>query len=214
MLVPAAGLDFTPVPRCSAYSSTPQHESWYAALGKRACKTSPQTSCELQLSNRYDLLNIDDFPPLPAVSELGATPGRATQAGGSISLAGSPVAVAPAGASTSEAPAAFTVPAALTHLEPGKSATHAAGTSPRHKLLRDVVRWHLWSRHAAVKPSNPERNRLPSDRNKAHLSPPCPLLPPTALIMGDFIIRQVCFTRTVTRCLPGSTVTIILNKLP
>lgn len=78
MLVPAAGLDFTPVPKCSAYSSTPQHESWSVALGKRACKTSPQTSCELQLSNRYDLLSIDDFPPLPAVSELGATPGRAT----------------------------------------------------------------------------------------------------------------------------------------
>uniref|UniRef100_A0A3Q1GLT4 SGNH hydrolase-type esterase domain-containing protein n=1 Tax=Acanthochromis polyacanthus TaxID=80966 RepID=A0A3Q1GLT4_9TELE len=46
-----------------------------------------------------------------------------------------------------------------------------------------------------------------------HLSPP-PLFSPTTLIIGDSIVRNVRFFNATTRCFPGATVAVILNKLP
>lgn len=212
-LVSAATLDFTPNPRCRAHSSTPRHEPWSVASGKKACKTSPQPICELQLSNRYDLLSMDDSPPLTAKLEPGSVRRRATPASVYISAAGAGSVFAtgvPAAVSVS-------VPAASEHLGPGWSASRSAGLAARRKLLRNAVRWHSLGsppRLAASKPYHPESNRPSSDRSEAQPAPPRPLFPPTTLIVGDSIIRQVRFLKTVTHCLPGSTVPVILNELP
>ncbi|KAL7408522.1 hypothetical protein ABVT39_024831 [Epinephelus coioides] len=197
-LVSAAVLDFTPNPRCRVHSSTPRHEPWPVAFGKKACTTSPQPICELQLSNRYDLLSMDDSPPLTAKLEPGAVPRQATPAGVYISAAGagSPIPVAPASVSATGVPAAVSVPVASEHSGPGRSASRSAGSAARRKLLRNAVRWHSLGsppRHAASKPYHPESNRPSSDRSKAQPAPPRPFFPTTTLIVGDSIIRQVHF---------------------
>uniref|UniRef100_A0A3B3CSV3 SGNH hydrolase-type esterase domain-containing protein n=1 Tax=Oryzias melastigma TaxID=30732 RepID=A0A3B3CSV3_ORYME len=44
-------------------------------------------------------------------------------------------------------------------------------------------------------------------------SPITPLFPPTTLIIGDSIIRNICFANATTCCYPGATVSVILDKL-
>lgn len=46
-----------------------------------------------------------------------------------------------------------------------------------------------------------------------HLPCPRPLFPPTTLIVGDSIVRDICFFNAVTRCVPGATVSDILTGL-
>ncbi|KAK0149501.1 hypothetical protein N1851_009772 [Merluccius polli] len=43
---------------------------------------------------------------------------------------------------------------------------------------------------------------------------PTPLFPPTALIIGDSIVRHIHFANAVTHCFPGATTADILEKLP
>uniref|UniRef100_A0A8C6KUY2 SGNH hydrolase-type esterase domain-containing protein n=1 Tax=Nothobranchius furzeri TaxID=105023 RepID=A0A8C6KUY2_NOTFU len=45
-------------------------------------------------------------------------------------------------------------------------------------------------------------------------STPCPLFSPTTLLVGDSIIRNVCFFNVMTRCFPSATVSALLDKLP
>uniref|UniRef100_A0A3Q1EZN8 SGNH hydrolase-type esterase domain-containing protein n=1 Tax=Acanthochromis polyacanthus TaxID=80966 RepID=A0A3Q1EZN8_9TELE len=42
----------------------------------------------------------------------------------------------------------------------------------------------------------------------------CPLFSPTTLIVGDSIVRNICFFNAMTWCFPGATVDVILDKLP
>lgn len=44
--------------------------------------------------------------------------------------------------------------------------------------------------------------------------PPLPLFPPSTIIIGDSIIRNVRFFNATTHCFPGATVTKIVNILP
>ncbi|CAJ1055531.1 uncharacterized protein LOC126383485 isoform X2 [Xyrichtys novacula] len=44
-------------------------------------------------------------------------------------------------------------------------------------------------------------------------SAPCPLSPPTMLIIGDSITRYIRFFSAITHCFPGATVPVILDKL-
>ncbi|CAJ1066800.1 hypothetical protein Bbelb_242320 [Xyrichtys novacula] len=63
-LLPATALDFTLNPRHRALSSTLRHQPWQSVAGsRRAHRTSPQPTCELQLSNRYEALSLQDSPP-------------------------------------------------------------------------------------------------------------------------------------------------------
>ncbi|CAJ1057640.1 hypothetical protein D4764_0229340 [Xyrichtys novacula] len=79
-LLPATALDFTPNPRHRALSSTPRHQPWQSVAGsRRAHRTSPQPTCELHLSNRYEALSLQDFPPLGARSS--SPPGPVHPAG-------------------------------------------------------------------------------------------------------------------------------------
>ena len=43
---------------------------------------------------------------------------------------------------------------------------------------------------------------------------PTPLFPPTALIVGDSIVRHIRFANAATHCFPGATTADILEKLP
>ncbi len=53
-----------------------------------------------------------------------------------------------------------------------------------------------------------------SGRDSPILSFPHPLFTPTALIVGDSIIRNISFFKAITRCFSGATVQVILDKLP
>lgn len=46
-----------------------------------------------------------------------------------------------------------------------------------------------------------------------HTSPPRPLIPPTTLIIGDSITRDIRFINAITRCFPGATVPVIMDKI-
>ncbi|CAJ1066316.1 hypothetical protein D5F01_LYC11111 [Xyrichtys novacula] len=63
--VPAPALDFTPHPRFNIRSSNP----WSTAAAKR--RTSLKPHFDLQLSSRYDVLSVADFPPLPGRPDPG-----------------------------------------------------------------------------------------------------------------------------------------------
>ena len=135
---------------------------------------------------------MDEFPPLNAESAPVVAPGRVTPAGVSI-------------------------PAVSAHSEPGQNVSSSAGSSSRRRPPRDAVRGQSLGsslRGAASKPQRPESTRHSSDRSKVKPAPPRPLSPPTSVIVGDSIIRQVRLSNAVTHCLPGSTVAVILNKLP
>ena len=153
---------------------------------------------------------MDEFPPLNAESAPVVAPGRVTPAGVSIPAAEAcgPVPVAPA---------ADSIPAVSAHSEPGQNVSSSAGSSSRRRPPRDAVRGQSLGsslRGAASKAQRPESTRHSSDRSKVKPAPPRPLSPPTSVIMGDSIIRQVRLSNAVTHCLPGSTVAVILNKLP
>lgn len=57
---------FSPNPRLRASSSTPSQEPWSTVNGKRRGKSSPQSRppCELQLENRFNILGVEESPPL------------------------------------------------------------------------------------------------------------------------------------------------------
>ncbi|CAJ1066336.1 hypothetical protein NQZ68_027452 [Xyrichtys novacula] len=66
--VPAPALDFTPHPRFNIRSSTPRS----TAAAKRRTSLKPLKShFDLQLSSRYDVLSVADFPPLPGRPDPG-----------------------------------------------------------------------------------------------------------------------------------------------
>lgn len=54
----------------------------------------------------------------------------------------------------------------------------------------------------------PAQDPLPRPRS------PRPLFSPTTLIIGDSIVRNIRFFNAITRCFPGATVAVILEKLP
>ncbi|CAJ1061364.1 uncharacterized protein LOC121645396 isoform X2 [Xyrichtys novacula] len=86
--VPAAALDFTPHPRHRLRSSTPQQAPWSSVPARKAGGTSPQLPDELQLSNRYEVLSLEDFPPLtrePAAVSERATVSTVAVSGGAPS---------------------------------------------------------------------------------------------------------------------------------
>ena len=55
---------FTPNPRRSSHCSSPHEFPWNLVTGKRAGRTSPSSINEIRVSNRFDALNLDEFPLL------------------------------------------------------------------------------------------------------------------------------------------------------
>uniref|UniRef100_A0A3B5A9A4 SGNH hydrolase-type esterase domain-containing protein n=1 Tax=Stegastes partitus TaxID=144197 RepID=A0A3B5A9A4_9TELE len=54
----------------------------------------------------------------------------------------------------------------------------------------------------------------PVDLRNSSPASPRPLFPPTTLIIGDSITRNIRFFNATTRCFPGATFPVILAKLP
>ncbi len=54
----------------------------------------------------------------------------------------------------------------------------------------------------------------PTGLGSSYPSPPRPLFPPTTLIVGDSITRDICYFSAITRCYPKAKVKDITGKLP
>ncbi|CAJ1057636.1 hypothetical protein D4764_12G0010930 [Xyrichtys novacula] len=178
--VPAPALDFTPHPRrFNIRSSTPRS----TAAAKR--RTSLKPHFDLQLSSRYDVLSIADFPLLPGRPD----PGPAD--------AGRSAASPPSAAGNKEMNGG-------THTGPRRPPPppHHADSSTRCKPFREPLR-----RRSAGNRRSPAPTFAPPPH-------PRPLFPPTMAIIGDSIVRHVHFFNAVTHCFPGATVPTLLHKLP
>uniref|UniRef100_A0A3B5ATE7 Uncharacterized protein n=1 Tax=Stegastes partitus TaxID=144197 RepID=A0A3B5ATE7_9TELE len=92
---------------------------------------------------------------------------------------------------------------------PGLGPTRPRSTRPRSTTLQ-----RTGTSTAPAPAPAPARRSTAADSSVAgppHL-PPRPLFSPTALIVGDSIVRNVRFF--TTRCFPGATVASLLDKLP
>ncbi|CAJ1074309.1 hypothetical protein D4764_12G0010930 [Xyrichtys novacula] len=182
--VPAPALDFTPHPRFNIRSSTPRS----TAAAKRRTSLKPLKShFDLQLSSRYDVLSVADFPPLPGRPDPGpADVGRS---------AASP----PSSAGNEEVNGGMhTGPR-----RPPPPPRHAYSPT-RCKPFREPLQ-----RHSAGNRGSPAPTCAPPPPPR-----PRPLFPPTTAIIGDSIVRHVRFFNAVTHCFPGATVPTLLHKLP
>ncbi|CAJ1076410.1 Hypothetical predicted protein [Xyrichtys novacula] len=115
--VPAPALDFTPHPRFNIWSSNPRSP----AAAKR--RTSLKPHFDLQLSSRYDVLSVTDFPPLPGRPD----PGPAD--------AGQSAAPPPSAAGKEEVNGG-------THTGPRRPPPRHANSSTRCKPFRGPLRRH------------------------------------------------------------------------
>ena len=181
---PKALVNFTPAP------GSRRKESWNTLrkstqVGKTPC--SPPTPLALKLSNRFSILEEDNFPPLK--NDLSPPPSK---------------------------------PASLTHPSRQKLLKAAAPSRPGMEPMLG----NPSHAPAAVPAANPVRpfstssshsadsdSAVPGNGNQQSTTPH-PLFSPTTLIVGDSIIRNVRFFNAATHCFPGSTVPVILDKLP
>lgn len=91
---------------------------------------------------------------------------------------------------------------------------------PPHRAGRRLSFPHFTPAPARL-PATPPSCRSPAARAPPTItdppptsSVPHPLFPPTTLLLGDSIIRNVRFFNVITHCIPGASVTNILDKLP
>ncbi|KAL7381290.1 hypothetical protein ABVT39_003500 [Epinephelus coioides] len=186
--------------------------SWVEVVGrgKRApgCAASPP---RLSLSNPYSALASDGDP------DTGSA-GTGTDGSASSSLA--PVVDRSAAA------------AGPNHRLPSQTSASAA----RQRLLKEAVRRHSGgllsqSRNGAAParpgqlshrsscpppPGSRSMDRPPASREppNPHPVPLHPLFPPSTVLFGNSIIRNIRFFNATTHCFPGATVPVILDKLP
>ncbi|CAJ1050778.1 hypothetical protein D4764_12G0010930 [Xyrichtys novacula] len=159
-------------------------DAWLTqAAAKR--RTSLKPHFDLQLSSRYNVLSIADFPPLPGRRD----PGPAD--------AGQSAASPPSAAGNEEVNGG-------THTGPRRPPPppRHADSSTRYKPFREPLR-----RHSAGNRRSPAPTFTPPPH-------PRPLFPLTTAIIGDSIVRHVRFFNAVTHCFPGATVPTLLHKLP
>lgn len=206
-------------PMAPAHSSTPKPSkpSWTevvrrgrrSALAERGASPQPP----LPLSNRFTFL-VDDAVHPGVPSEEWAPP---------VTIASPPpVACAERAAclSTTAPPAtsASPPPAAST----GRTACHSTTRKKRHRMLHEAVIRRSGDLHRAEapRPRPPAQalqpgplSSVPGPDSSHPPSSPRPLFPPTTLIIGDSITRDIGFANATTHCLPGATVPAILDKL-
>jgi len=104
-----------------------------------------------------------------------------------------------------------------------RPSSHLATSSSHRKLLKEAVLRHSGSfpgpepaRKSPPSPAvtvSPQHSPARSPQPQS-LAPPRPLFAPTTLLIGDSITRNIRFFNAATRCLPGPTVPVILDKLP
>lgn len=185
---PRALFNFTPAPR-------PRREESWTDVRKSKHHGKPKHSSPpsqpLPLSNTFSILDEDYFPPLK--NHYSPSPSKP----------------APSSHSHRQKLLNETVP---------KSSGIPPRSEPVSVTSPDTA--------AAASSANPVRPHSTSSSHNAdphstltgnvnqQLSSPRPLFSPTTLIVGDSIIRNVRFFNAATHCFPGSTVPVLLEKLP
>uniref|UniRef100_A0A3P8SY60 SGNH hydrolase-type esterase domain-containing protein n=1 Tax=Amphiprion percula TaxID=161767 RepID=A0A3P8SY60_AMPPE len=136
----------------------------------------------IQLDNKYNILDLNDFPLL---------------------------------ANGSQSPPSLSLPSK-------KNFKHSTLPGAHHRSMPQFTPAPQRAA-AAILPAGPPppRPKSPSKSpsSSAYLGNLSPvshrrLFPPTTLIIGDSITRNIRFFNAITRCFPGATVQIILDKLP
>ncbi|KAF3844483.1 hypothetical protein F7725_007646, partial [Dissostichus mawsoni] len=202
-------------------SSTPGHQQSWSEVVRRSLLNGETSPPRLRLQNRFTTLSDDPVHPADAPAAL-------TRPDDPVHPADAPAALTspdlhPADTAT-PAPAADSICAAsqATVKSTRRPSSHLA-TSSRRKLLKEAVLRHSGSfpgpepaRKSSPSPAvtvSPQHSpaRSPHPQSPA---PPRPLFAPTTLIIGDSITRNLRFFNAATRCLPGATVPVILEKLP
>ncbi|KAL7376822.1 hypothetical protein ABVT39_016513 [Epinephelus coioides] len=105
----------------------------------------------------------------------------------------------------------------------GRTARRSTMGNSRHRMLQEaVIRRSGGLPWAGPPPSSPEPpspteavevERPATCATGPHTPPPHPLFPPTTLIIGDSITRDIRFINAITHCFPGATVRFIHDKL-
>ncbi|KAL7395892.1 hypothetical protein ABVT39_024928 [Epinephelus coioides] len=142
-----------------------------------------------------------ELPPDPVVAAAGVT--------------------SPATTAVSSPPAA--APPPLPAPSAGRTARRSTMGNSRHRMLQEaVIRRSGGLPWAGPPPSSPEPpspteavevERPATCATGPHTPPPHPLFPPTTLIIGDSITRDIRFINAITHCFPGATVRFIHDKL-
>uniref|UniRef100_A0A0F8AZE7 SGNH hydrolase-type esterase domain-containing protein n=1 Tax=Larimichthys crocea TaxID=215358 RepID=A0A0F8AZE7_LARCR len=135
-------------------------------------------------------------------------------------------------ASTSPVPEVTSAASAASH---GKATRRSSAVNDRRMLLKEAVIRRsgglpggslkqsprlcppAQTPHSGLSTSKP-REAAPTEclqrlSGGPHISSPRPLFPPTAMIIGDSITRDIRFINAATHCFPGATVPHILDKL-
>ncbi|KAF3832164.1 hypothetical protein F7725_025829 [Dissostichus mawsoni] len=202
-------------------SSTPGHQQSWSEVVRRSLLNGETSPPRLRLQNRFTTLSDDPVHPADAPAAL-------TRPDDPVHPADAPAALTspdlhPADTAT-PAPAADSICAASqATVKSTRRPSSRLATSSRRKLLKEAVLRHSGSfpgpepaRKSSPSPAvtvSPQHSpaRSPHPQSPA---PPRPLFAPTTLIIGDSITRNIRFFNAATRCLPGATVPVILEKLP
>lgn len=149
------------------------------------------TPASLKLSNKFSILDEDNLPPLKNDrSPPSSKPAHLIQT--PRQKLRKAAALCPSG-----------IPPRLEPMSGNPSSVPAAVPAANPVRLHSASSSH----------STDSDSTLPGNGNQQS-SHPRPLFSPTTLIVGDSIIRNVRFFNAATHCFPGSTVPVILSKLP
>ena len=207
-------------------SSTPSHHESWSLVGARSRKERRSSRVpphhNIQLENKYSILDPHVFPPLAAASQ--SPPPSPLSPRGSHSSPYHRISPSP----IPEHPARIRARRSVPHFTPAPRraptcfSVHSSPSTPslRMKSPPSATPPSTLSRGFPneSKPATPMRTavteRAGSSPVISHSTSPRPLFDPTTLIVGDSIIRNIHFFNAATRCFPGATVPDILLKLP
>ncbi|CAJ1059683.1 hypothetical protein D4764_12G0010930 [Xyrichtys novacula] len=171
-------------------SSTPSLQEHQSCITARTGKTRlpPQSPLfHLHLENRFNTLDLHDFPPLPAGSQ--------------------PMSTRLSHGSSSSPPSPSRPPRVPDHPHAGALRRRSVPCfTPAPRLARVPPVLSPMSFLASSPP--------PPTYSSPVTQSPRPLFPPTTLIVGDSIMKNIRFFNAITRCFPGARVLDILTLLP
>ena len=173
----------------SMSSSTPRETASWSLVPHSGRDTRPPQAPQFstQLTNSFDILNLRDFPP----------------------LAGAP-ATSPPSTTKSKVQSPPRIPPSDVPVRSFSSVAHRRST-PQFTPAPHRTFHGLSHRSSPSTSKSSPGSTLPSP---SPICPPRPLFPPTTLIIGDSITRNLRFFNATTHCFPGATVPVILAKLP
>ena len=208
-------------PRLSS-CSTPRQLPWTEVL-VRGRKRDPDGSASqpsLNLSNRFSSLSADN-PAHPGDFPAAAPPCLVTRPAAPLPQMASLTPAAPPGQAVTPADQDNPLRPGLNQRLSSRSKTstlrrqilkdavlRCSGPPPRTKPVADAI---LRDVAATRQQRSAAQTR---SAGSSQPSSPRPLFTPTTLIIGDSITKRIHFPNAATRCFPGATVPVILDKLP